>query len=237
MVVSIAPMLDQPRQLLRAMFDAAVGAALPKVRIPAYLPSPTKGKTIVIGAGKASAAMAKTVEDAWPGPLSGLVVTRYGHAVPCTRIEVIEASHPVPDENGHRAARRMLETVKGLGPDDLVLALISGGGSAYSRPNFSAYGVSKTAVVRFAETLADEVSDYNVQVNTIAPGAAYSHMTDEIIQAGEDRAGAKEIEDAQKVRITGGVPAEKQIALALFLASDGASGITAQSIIVDGGVF
>ena len=112
------------------MFDAAVGAASPKVRIPAHLPPPPKGRTIVVGAGKASAAMAKAVEDAWPGPLSGLVVTRYGHAVPCERIEIVEASHPVPDESGHRAAHRMLEMVKGLRPDDLVLALISGGGSA-----------------------------------------------------------------------------------------------------------
>ena len=112
------------------MFNAAVAAALPNVRIPAHLPAPPKGKTIVIGAGKASAAMAKAVEDAWPGPLSGLVVTRYGHAVPCERIQVVEASHPVPDETGHRAARRMLEMVRGLGPDDLVLSLISGGGSA-----------------------------------------------------------------------------------------------------------
>ena len=112
------------------MFDAAVAAASPKLRIPAHLPAPAKGKTIVIGAGKASAAMAKAVEDAWSGSLSGLVVTRYGHAVPCDRIEVVEASHPVPDKSGHRAAQRMLEMVKGLGPDDLVLALISGGGSA-----------------------------------------------------------------------------------------------------------
>lgn len=124
------PMLDQPRQLLRTMFDAAVAAASPKVRIPPYLPPPPKGKTVVVGAGKASAAMAKAVEDAWPGALSGLVVTRYGHTVPCERIEIVEASHPVPDESGHRAARRMLQMVKGLGPDDLVLALISGGGSA-----------------------------------------------------------------------------------------------------------
>ena len=123
-------MLDQPRQLLRGMFDAAVAAASPQRRIPAHLPALPKGRTIVIGAGKASAAMAKAVEDAWPGPLSGLVVTRYGHAVACDRIEVAEASHPVPDESGHRAARRMLDMVSGLGPDDLVLALISGGGSA-----------------------------------------------------------------------------------------------------------
>ena len=96
--------------------------------------------------------------------------------------------------------------------------LISGGGSAYARPNFSAYSVSKTAVVRFGENLAVEVSDHNVQVNIIAPGAAYSTMTDEILRAGEERAGRKEIEDAERVRVTGGVPAEKQIALALFLA-------------------
>src|SRR6516165_5349090 len=123
-------MLDQPRQLLRAMFDAAVAAASPQLRVAAHLPPPPKGRTIVVGAGRESAAMAKAVEEAWPGPLSGLVVTRYGHAVPCERIEIVEASHPVPDESGHRAARRMLEMVHGLGRDDLVLALISGGGSA-----------------------------------------------------------------------------------------------------------
>ena len=123
-------MLGEPRQLLKAMFDAAIGAASPKLRIPAYLPPPPKGRTVVIGAGKASAAMAKAVEELWPGPLTGLVVTRYGHAVPCERIEVVEASHPVPDESGHQAAKRILEMVQGLGPDDLVLALISGGGSS-----------------------------------------------------------------------------------------------------------
>jgi glycerate 2-kinase len=123
-------MLSEPRQLLRSMFDAAISAASPELRIPAYLPPPPKGRTVVIGAGKASAAMAKAVEALWPGPLTGLVVTRYGHAVPCEQIEVVEASHPVPDESGHHAASRMLDMVKGLGPDDLVLALISGGGSA-----------------------------------------------------------------------------------------------------------
>ena len=112
------------------MFDAAVAAASANVRIPPYLPAPPKGRTIVVGAGKASAAMAKAVENAWSAPLSGLVVTRYGHAVPCERIEVVEAAHPVPDESGYRAAKRMLEMVSGLGGDDLVLALISGGGSA-----------------------------------------------------------------------------------------------------------
>ena len=123
-------MLGEPRQLLKAMFDAAIGAASPKLRIPAFLPPPPKGRTVVIGAGKASAAMAKAVEDLWPSSLTGLVVTRYGHAVPCERIEIVEASHPVPDENGHQAAKRMVEMVQGLGPDDLVLALISGGGSS-----------------------------------------------------------------------------------------------------------
>src|SRR6478672_3131872 len=118
------------RHLLRAMFDAAVAAAQPALCVPRHLPAPPKGRLVVIGAGKASAAMARAVEDHWQGPLSGLVVTRYGHAVPCERIEIVEASHPVPDESGHRAAHRMLEMVKGLGPDDLVLALISGGGSA-----------------------------------------------------------------------------------------------------------
>ena len=98
--------------------------------MPRHLPAPPKGRTIVLGAGKASAAMAKAVEDHWPGPLEGLVVTRYGHAVPCERIEIVEAAHPVPDAAGQAAARRILELAEGAGPDDLVLCLISGGGSA-----------------------------------------------------------------------------------------------------------
>ena len=118
------------RELLRAMFDAAVRAALPAATVPAHLPSTPKGRTIVVGAGKASAAMAKAVEDAWPGELSGLVVTRDGHTVPCKHIEIVEASHPVPDARGEKAARRILDLVAGLSPDDLVIALISGGGSA-----------------------------------------------------------------------------------------------------------
>jgi NAD(P)-dependent dehydrogenase (short-subunit alcohol dehydrogenase family) len=113
------------------------------------------------------------------------------------------------------------------------IILISGGGSAYSRPNFTAYAASKTAVVRFGETLADEVRDCNVQVNIIAPGAAYSHMTDEILNAGEERAGAKEIEDAERVRITGGISAEKQIALALFLASECSNHVSGKLIHVN----
>lgn len=121
------------RQLLRRMFDAAIASAQPALCIPAHLPSPQalgKGRLIVIGAGKASAAMARAVEDHWSGPLSGLVVTRYGYAVPCERIEIVEAAHPVPDAAGLAAAQRMLQVVQGLGPQDLVLCLISGGGSS-----------------------------------------------------------------------------------------------------------
>ena len=112
------------------MFDAAVAAALPARIVPQHLPAPPRGRTIVLGAGKASAAMAKAVEDHWPGPLEGLVVTRYGHAVPCARIEIVEAAHPVPDAAGQAAAARILTLAEGAGPDDLVLCLISGGGSS-----------------------------------------------------------------------------------------------------------
>ena len=120
----------EPRKVLRAMFDAAVAAASPSQRIPAHLPSPPKGRTVVVGAGKASALMAKALEENWRGLLTGLVVTRDGHSVPCNHIEIMEASHPVPDVRGLRAAERIRALVDGLGPDDLVLALISGGGSA-----------------------------------------------------------------------------------------------------------
>jgi hydroxypyruvate reductase len=112
------------------MFDAAVAAALPARCVPPHLPAPPKGRTLVIGGGKASAAMARAVEEHWQGPLEGLIVTRYGHAVRCERIEIVEASHPVPDEAGRRGAERMLEMVRGLGPDDLVLCLMSGGASS-----------------------------------------------------------------------------------------------------------
>jgi len=112
------------------MFRAAIASAQPAVCVPAHLPAPPRGRLIVVGAGKASAAMAQAVEHHWPGPLSGLVVTRYGYGVPCSRIEIVEAAHPVPDVAGMRAAERMLALVQGLSPDDLVLCLISGGGSA-----------------------------------------------------------------------------------------------------------
>ncbi|MBI2306488.1 MAG: glycerate kinase [Rhodocyclales bacterium] len=116
------------------MFDAAIASAQPALRIPAFLhdflPEPPAGRLVVIGAGKASAEMAKAVEAHWPGELSGLVVTRYGYGAPCTRIEIVEAAHPVPDAAGLAAAQRLLALVQGLTEDDLVLCLISGGGSA-----------------------------------------------------------------------------------------------------------
>jgi glycerate 2-kinase len=120
------------RALLRDLFDAALAAARPATCLAPYIAKlqPPKGRTIVIGAGKASAAMARAVEDQWPHPLEGLVVTRYGYGEACRKIEIVEAAHPVPDEKGRAAARRILDKVTGLSPDDLVLCLISGGASA-----------------------------------------------------------------------------------------------------------
>jgi glycerate 2-kinase len=118
------------RELLRKMFDAAVDAALPEKSVKKFLPMSPKGRTIVVGAGKASAAMAKAFEEAWAGPLEGLVVTRYGHGVRCNRIKIVEASHPVPDAAGEQAAQDILKMVQGFTEDDLVVALISGGGSS-----------------------------------------------------------------------------------------------------------
>jgi len=123
-------MFPNPRALLLDMLNAAIKAALPGHCVPPHLPPPPRGRTIVVGAGKASAAMARAVEEHWPGELSGLIVTRYGHAVPTTHIEVVEAAHPVPDAAGRAAAERILAMVQGLTADDLVLCLISGGGSA-----------------------------------------------------------------------------------------------------------
>ena len=117
-------------ELLREIFDAAVAAADPKLCVPQHMPEPPVGRTIVIGAGKASAAMARAFEDHWDGEVSGLVLTRYGHGVECEHIEIVEASHPVPDEAGQRAAARIGSLVDDLTEDDLVVCLISGGGSA-----------------------------------------------------------------------------------------------------------
>jgi hydroxypyruvate reductase len=122
--------MNAHRELLRRMFDAAVGAAQPSLCVPPHLPPRPRGRIVVIGAGKASAAMARAVEQHIEQPLEGLVVTRYGHAVPCERIEILEAAHPVPDAASVEAARRIREKVSGLVADDLVLCLVSGGGSS-----------------------------------------------------------------------------------------------------------
>ncbi len=121
-----------PRQLLIDSFDAAVAAADPLKILPGHLPTPPKGRTLVVGAGKAAASMALAVEQNWPAnaPLEGVVITRYRHGLLTNRIKVIEAGHPVPDESGEKAAREILRLVKTLGPDDLLLALVSGGGSS-----------------------------------------------------------------------------------------------------------
>lgn len=119
-----------PSALLRSMFEAAVEAAQPARCLPPHLPASPKGRTIVIGAGKASAAMAKALEENWAGELEGLVVTRYGYEVDCQRIEIMQAAHPVPDAAGVLATQRIRQLVSGLTADDLVIALISGGGSS-----------------------------------------------------------------------------------------------------------
>jgi hydroxypyruvate reductase len=116
--------------LLRRLFAVAVAAAQAGACVPSHLPRPPRGRTVVIGAGKASAAMARALEEHWTAQLSGLVVTRHGYSVPCDRIEIVTAAHPVPDADGLQAAQRMLRLLAGLGPEDLVVALLSGGGSA-----------------------------------------------------------------------------------------------------------
>ncbi len=144
-----------PRDFLRQLYEVAVARALPTRNLAAHLPEPpARGRTLVLGAGKAAGAMAAAVEAAWPreAPLSGLVVTRYGHVPPDyagRRIEIVEAAHPVPDEAGHDAARRIAELVRGAGEDDLVICLISGGGSAtLSLPGEGVTLQDKQAVTR-----------------------------------------------------------------------------------------
>ncbi|WP_082074839.1 glycerate kinase type-2 family protein [Martelella endophytica] len=121
---------DNPTAFLRSLFTTAVAAADPMKQVSKFLPERPKGRTIVVGAGKGSARMAEALEACWGEPLEGVVVTRYGHEAPCSRIEILSASHPVPDAAGERAAQRILDTVSGLTEDDLVIVLISGGGSA-----------------------------------------------------------------------------------------------------------
>ena len=123
-------MNQDPRRLLCSLFEAALEAADPAKLMTGHLPAPPADRTVVVGAGKAAAAMAAAFEREWSGPLSGLVVTPYDHAVPCTRVEVVEAAHPVPDSAGLEAADRILELARGLGRDDLLVCLVSGGGSA-----------------------------------------------------------------------------------------------------------
>src|ERR1700723_1098625 len=123
-------MAGDHRTVLRAMFDAAVNAAPPALCVPPHLPTPPKGRTIVVGAGKAAAAMAAAVEAHWRGPIDGLVVPRYGQGAPANRNNGADASPPVPAAAAPAAARDILDLVKSLGPDALLLCLISGGGSA-----------------------------------------------------------------------------------------------------------
>jgi hydroxypyruvate reductase len=145
------------------MFAAAVASAQPALCVPRHLPPRPRGRLVVIGAGKASAAMAAAVEAHWDGGLSGLVVTRYGSCAPCRRIEIIEAAHPVPDENSVIAARRMLATVAGLTSDDLVLCLISGGGSALlCLPGEGLALADKQAVNRALLACGASISEMNV---------------------------------------------------------------------------
>ncbi|SMX47787.1 glycerate kinase type-2 family protein [Maliponia aquimaris] len=127
-MAGLSPVTD-PRAFLTDLFQRAVAAADPMRVVAAHLPQRPKGRLVVIGAGKASARMAEAVEAHF-GPCKGLVITRYGYARPCKGIEIVEAAHPVPDAAGLAATRRLLDLVAGLGPDDLVIALISGGGSA-----------------------------------------------------------------------------------------------------------
>ncbi|MGI4977860.1 MAG: glycerate kinase type-2 family protein [Janthinobacterium lividum] len=156
------------RAVLRRIFDAGVAAADPHRVLAAHLPEKPRGRCVVVGGGKSAAVMAAALEAAWPdlaesGRLSGLVVTRYGHAVPTRCIEVLEASHPVPDANSELGARRLLETVRGLGPDDLVLALISGGGSALlALPAAGLTLADKQAVARALLASGAAIGEMNV---------------------------------------------------------------------------
>ncbi|MGI9499520.1 MAG: glycerate kinase type-2 family protein [Geminicoccaceae bacterium] len=155
---------DRQRHLLRKMLETAIDAATPGRLIKSYLPSKPKGRTIVLGAGKASASMAREVDEHMPGTVTGLVITRYGHAVPCDRIEVVEASHPVPDEAGRSAAARILKLAEEAGEDDLVLFLVSGGASALL--SLPAKGVSLDDKQALNRALLESGADIT-QMNTV----------------------------------------------------------------------
>lgn len=157
-----------------------------------------------------------------PGPIGSFLTTdpkAWAEAIEINLVGVVNACRA--------ALPQMIEKRSGK------IIVVAGSGATTSRPNFTAYAASKAAVVRFAECLADEVNDHNVQVNGIMPGAAHSHMTDEILHAGEERAGAKEIEEAEQVSLTGGIAPEKQTQLALFLASESSNHISGKLIHVN----
>ncbi|MGE0500500.1 MAG: glycerate kinase [Rhizobiaceae bacterium] len=153
------PIADS-RTFLTSLFDAAVSAADPERTIKEHLPPKPRGRTIVIGAGKGSSQMARALETVWDGALEGVVVTRYGYAIPCKRIEVLQSAHPVPDEAGLEGSKRLLETVSGLTDADLVIALISGGGSALLPAPAGSL------------TLADEIAVNRALLSSGAPIAA-----------------------------------------------------------------
>lgn len=164
------------RRLLEASFRAAVATADPQRILAAHLPPPPRGRTFVAAAGKAAASMARAVESHWPtqAPLSGIAITRYGHGLPTARIRVVEAGHPVPDEAGEAAAREILDEVRSLGPDDLLLALVSGGGS--SLLSVPAPGVSMaqlkaltTELLRSGATI-QEINTVRKHLSAIAGG-------------------------------------------------------------------
>jgi glycerate 2-kinase len=155
--------VSAPRALLRSLFDAAVAAADPALIVPQHLPQPPKGRTIVVGAGKAAAAMAAAVEKHWRGRLEGLVVTRVGHGAPTQRIRVVEAGHPNPDSAGMAGAGEILAMMHGLTSDDLVLALISGGGSALlSLPGGEVTLADKQAITRALLKSGARIDEMNV---------------------------------------------------------------------------
>src|SRR3954465_11411459 len=157
------------RALLEASFRAAIAAADPQLIVARHLPSPPKGKTYVAAAGKAAASMAAAVESTWKGPLEGIAITRYGHGLPTKRIRVVEAGHPVPDEAGEKAAREILDAAKALGPQDLLLALLSGGGAGRPRGGGSSLLSPPAADVPMADLKA-------VTSQLLRSGAAIQEM-------------------------------------------------------------
>lgn len=161
-------MTDDTRSFLVSLFDAAVAAADPGEALKAHLPEKPAGKTVVIGAGKGAAQLAAAFEDAWGAPVEGVVVTRYGYAAPCRRLKVIEAAHPVPDAAGEAATREVLAALDGLTEDDLVVALITGGGSAL------------LAAPPDGLTLADEVALNEALLSSGAPISAMNAIRKQV---------------------------------------------------------